>query len=46
MTEEKEKEVCKRCKWKINKYDKKEKKVDHWCVEANWWIKELSKCPL
>lgn len=46
MTEQKEQEVCKKCKWRINKFDKKNKKVAHWCVEANCWIRDLVKCPL
>lgn len=46
MTEESSKKVCKGCRWKVNRFDKKEKKVVKWCVEGNCPIYALIKCPL
>lgn len=46
MTDESSKKVCKGCRWKVNKFDKKEKKVIKWCVEGNCPIALLNKCPL
>lgn len=46
MTEKKQKEVCKKCRWRELRWNKKTKKPENWCIEAGWWINELVKCPL
>lgn len=45
MTEEKSREICKKCKWRDLKLNK-QKKPEHWCREAGTFISLLTKCPL
>jgi hypothetical protein len=46
MTPEKEKEVCKKCRWHTKKENKKTKRPETFCVEGNCFIAQLTKCPL
>lgn len=46
MTEEKSKEVCKRCKFRDLRVNKENRNAEHFCIQANCFICYLTKCPL